>query len=40
MTLLFILVLLCMYKFLVGDRGDPGIIGVIIILWILGLVLL
>jgi len=40
MTLFFILVLLCMYKFLVGDSESPGIIGIIIILWILGLVFL
>ena len=39
MTLFFILVLLCMYKFLVGDSASPGIIGAIIILWILWLII-
>ena len=39
MTLFFILVLLCMYKFLVGDSESPGIIGSIIILWIILLIL-
>ena len=40
MTLFFILVLLCIHKFLESDRESPSVIGWIIILWILGLVLL